>query len=154
MNQSLFVSLATIDDLEQLASLFNEYRIFYKQESDVEKARDFLFDRIENRESVIFVIKDYEQNVTIGFTQLYPSFSSISMKRSWILNDLYVLEAYRGRGAAQRLLEAARDYAEQTNAKGLALSTAIDNERAQQIYERNGYERDNEFYNYYLTIKP
>jgi ribosomal protein S18 acetylase RimI-like enzyme len=153
MKDTLAVSQATIDDLEQLASLFNEYRIFYKQGSDVEKARAFLFDRIENRESVIFVVKDCERNIAIGFTQLYPSFSSISMKRSWILNDLYVLEAHRGRGAAQRLLDTARDYAKQTNAKGLALSTAIDNERAQQIYERNGYERDNEFYNYYLTIK-
>jgi ribosomal protein S18 acetylase RimI-like enzyme len=152
MNHSLFVLQATIDDLEQLAFLFNEYRIFYKQESDVEKARVFLFDQIENRESVIFVVKDCERNIAIGFTQLYPSFSSISMKRSLILNDLYVLEAYRGRGAAQRLLEAARDYAKQTNAKGLSLSTAIDNVIAQKIYERNGYERDNEFYNYYLTI--
>jgi ribosomal protein S18 acetylase RimI-like enzyme len=153
MKDTLAVSQATIDDLEQLASLFNEYRIFYKQGSDVEKARVFLFDRIENKESIIFVVKDCERNIAIGFTQLYPSFSSISMKRSWILNDLYVLEAHRGRGAAQRLLDTARDYAKQTNAKGLALSTAIDNERAQQIYERNGYERDNEFYNYYLTIK-
>ena len=62
----------------------------------------------------------------IGFTQLYPSFSSISMRRIWILNDLFVAEDRRGRGAAQRLLDAAKAYAVETNAKGLALSTAVE----------------------------
>jgi ribosomal protein S18 acetylase RimI-like enzyme len=152
MNNSLVISQATIKDLEELVILFNEYRIFYKQESDIEKARIFLFDRFEHRESVIFLAKDHELNKVIGFTQLYPSLSSVSMKRSWILNDLYVLERYRGRGVAQLLLESARDYAKQTKAKGLALSTAIDNEKAQRIYERNGYKKDQEFFHYYLSV--
>lgn len=152
MSNLLEASEATLENLDQIAVLFNEYRIFYKQPSDIEKATGFLRERIENNESVIFIVTDPELGKVIGFTQLYPSFSSISMRRSWILNDLYVLEEFRGRGAAQQLLDAAQEYANSTCAKGLALSTAVDNIVAQRIYERNGYQRDNEFYSYYLTL--
>ncbi|QYR24045.1 GNAT family N-acetyltransferase [Paenibacillus sp. sptzw28] len=148
----LHVTQATIEDVEDIAHLFNEYRIFYNQESDLVAARSFLSDRFEHSESILFIAKDTVLNKAIGFTQLYPSFSSISMKRSWILNDLYVIDAYRRRGAAQLLLDAVKTYAKQTKAKGIGLSTAIDNERAQRIYERNGYERDNEFFHYYLSL--
>ncbi len=148
----IIVKQATIDNLEEIAYLFNEYRIFYKQESDLEGARCFLFDRFEHRESIIYIANEGESNKTIGFTQLYPSFSSVSMMRSWILNDLFVVNEYRSRGVAQLLLDSARLYTEQTKAKGLGLSTAIDNIKAQRIYERNGYKRDNEFYHYYLSL--
>jgi ribosomal protein S18 acetylase RimI-like enzyme len=152
MSKGLIVSQATINDLDPLVVLFNEYRIFYKQQSDTEMGRAFLFDRFVHNESVLFVVKDSEVYQTIGFIQLYPSFSSISMKRSWILNDLYVSEAYRGRGVAQLLIDAAVEFAAQTNAKGLAISTAIDNESAQRIYERNGFRKDDVFFHYYLSL--
>lgn len=152
MNHTLVASKATIDDLEELVLLFNAYRNFYNQESDMEKARSFLSDRFKHDDSVIFVVKDVQLNQTIGFTQLYPSFSSISMQRSWILNDLYVAEESRGRGAAQVLLDTAREYAKQTNAKGLSLSTALHNETAQKIYERNGYKKDEAYFHYFLSL--
>lgn len=152
MSHTFEIVQATMGDLDQVTVLFNEYRIFYKQQSDLEAARSFLHNRMKYCESIIFIVKDSELNTAIAFTQLYPSFSSISMKRSWILNDLYVTEAYRGRGVAQLLLDSAMEYAKQTNAKGIALSTAIDNERAQALYERNGYKRDTEFYSYYLMM--
>lgn len=74
---------ATMEDLEGVSNLFNLYRMFYQQESDLESAKNYIKERIENKESVIFVVKDKEKYV--GFTQLYPTFSSISMKRAWIL---------------------------------------------------------------------
>jgi ribosomal protein S18 acetylase RimI-like enzyme len=152
MSNTFIVSQATIHDLDALVVLFNEYRIFYSQPSDTDKARDFLFDRFEHNESVLFIVKDTEAYQTIGFVQLYPSFSSISMKRSWVLNDLYVLEAYRGRGVAQLLIDAAIEFAIQTKAKGLALSTAIDNRNAQRIYERNGFKKDDVYFHYFLSL--
>ncbi|QAY65096.1 GNAT family N-acetyltransferase [Paenibacillus protaetiae] len=153
MNSCTFlVSMATIADLDELTILFNEYRMFYNQESNLASAKAFLLERFEHRESVIFVAKDVNHNKIIGFTQLYPSFSSISMQRSLILNDLYVLSDFRGAGAARGLLEAAKDYAKSIKAKGLALSTAVDNVRAQGIYEKSGYERDEEFYHYFLKV--
>lgn len=79
---------ATIEDLEGMSNLFNLYRIFYQQESDIEGAKTYIKKRLVNEDSVIFVVRDRE--VYVGFTQLYPTFSSVSMKRTWILNDLYV----------------------------------------------------------------
>jgi len=152
MNRSLIIKQATIEYLDEIASLFNDYRVFYKQESDYEQAKAFLFDRFVHRESTIFLAIDSNNNKAVGFTQLYPSFSSVSLKRSWILNDLFVREEYRRCGVAQLLLEAAKSHAEQTQSKGLELSTAVTNAIGQRLYERNGYKKDEEFYHYYLSL--
>lgn len=84
----------------------------------------------------------------LGFTQLYPSFSSVSMRPIWILNDLYVVEDARRRGGGARLLRAARDHALKTGSARLALSTAVTNTTAQALYERDGWRRDDEFFHY------
>ena len=86
----------------------------------------------------------------MGFTQLYPTFSSVSMQRFYILNDLYVLPTLRGQGIGESLLNAAKDLAKANNWKGLALETAVDNP-AQKLYERLGWERSDDFYHYFWT---
>jgi ribosomal protein S18 acetylase RimI-like enzyme len=141
---------ATIEDLEGVSNLFNLYRIFYQQESDLESAKTYIKERIENKESVLFVVKD-KQNY-VGFTQLYPAFSSISLKRAWILNDLYVDKKARKQGVGELLLHKAKEYAIETGAKSLSLSTAPDNHSAQRLYEKNGYKRDDHFYHYELDL--
>lgn len=153
MNAKFVAYQSTIEDLDELSKIFNEYRIFYGQQSNVEKAHEFLFERFEHRESIIFVIKDTSKNMISGFTQLYPVFSSISLERSLILNDLFVLEEYRKQGLGQLLLEEARRYAIQIKAKGIELSTAIKNLQAQRLYERNRYVKDQEFFHYFLSVK-
>jgi len=141
---------ATTEDLEGVSSLFNLYRMFYQQESDIENAKTYIKNRLEKDESVIFVVKDKESYV--GFTQLYPTFSSISMKRAWILNDLYVDAAARKKGVGEMLLQKAKDFAGETGANSISLSTAIDNYVAQSLYEKNGYNRDSQFYQYELSL--
>lgn len=141
---------ATVEDLEGTAHLFNLYRIFYNQGSDEKAALAYIKERIENEDSVIFLAK--EKETYLGFTQLYPTFSSISMKRAWILNDLYVAEEGRKRGVGQMLLNKAKDFAIETGAKSLSLSTASDNFSAQRLYEKNGYEKDAEFNHYELDL--
>ncbi|MEH7225413.1 GNAT family N-acetyltransferase [Bacillus sp. JJ1566] len=141
---------ATIEDLEGVSNLFNMYRMFYQQESNLEGAKTYIKERIESKESVIFVVKDNQSYV--GFTQLYPTFSSISMKRAWILNDLYVDSKARKQGVGELLLQKAKQYAIATGAKSLSLSTAPDNESAQRLYERNGYKRDSQFLHYELDL--
>ena len=141
---------ATVEDLEGTAHLFNLYRIFYNQGSDEKAALAYIKERIENEDSVIFLAK--EKETYLGFTQLYPTFSSISMKRAWILNDLYVAEEGRKRGVGQMLLNKAKDFAIETGAKSLSLSTAPDNFSAQRLYEKNGYEKDAEFNHYELDL--
>lgn len=131
-------------DIDDLSILFDKYRIFYKQESDVENARSFLKKRMKRKESVIFVAE--ERDELIGFTQLFPIFSSVSMKRTWLLNDLYVNEKSRGIGAATKLLEAAKEFGGETNSKWLLLQTAADNFTAQKVYEKNGWIKETDIF--------
>lgn len=152
MSMMFTVRQATIEDLNPLADVFNRYRVFYKQASNLEGAKLFLSERLKLEESVIYIAVDNGTDAIIAFTQLYPTFSSISMRRAWTLNDLYVAEHYRGQGIAQLLLDQAKLLAKETKSKGLSLSTAVDNEVAQKLYERNGFVKDDEFYYYDLQV--
>ena len=130
----MIIRAAKKKDLEQLSILFDKYRIFYKQMSDVKGSKEFLRKRMKRKESVIFVAEERKQ--LIGFTQLFPIFSSVSMKRTWLLNDLFVNESSRGKGAAPALLNAAKEFGAETNSKWLLLQTASDNSTAQKVYEK------------------
>jgi ribosomal protein S18 acetylase RimI-like enzyme len=141
---------ATIEDLEGVADLFNLYRIFYQQTSDLEGARAYIKDRLKSKDSVIFVVKNGQEYA--GFTQLYPTFSSISMERAWILNDLYVVTEARKQGIGEMLLHRAKDFAMEVGAKSISLETAPDNDAAQRLYEKNGYIRDLQYYHYELSL--
>jgi GNAT superfamily N-acetyltransferase len=141
---------ATAEHLDLLAPLFDAYRQFYKQASDLAGAREFLRERIQLGESIIYLaVRDGHG---LGFTQLYPSFSSESMQRLWILNDLFVTPEARQLGIARALMERARQLALDTHAKGLILETAVDNLNAQRLYEALDWKRDHEFYRYYLLV--
>jgi ribosomal protein S18 acetylase RimI-like enzyme len=129
-----------------VAPLFDSYRQFYGQKADPDGAREFLAERLERGESVVLAIVEGER--ALGFTQLYPSFSSVSMLPIWILNDLFVVEDARRRGVGARLLQAARDFAMRTGAARLVLSTAVTNTTAQALYERDGWQRDTAFLHY------
>ena len=143
---------ATSEHLEALATLFDGYRQFYKETSDLDGARAFLAERIERGESVLFLaLLDTDgQELPAGLAQLYPSFSSASMQRLWILNDLYVAPEARKHGVGRALLQAAREHAEHTETKGLELMTARDNYAAQALYESMGWQRDEVFLPYTL----
>ncbi|WP_339277357.1 GNAT family N-acetyltransferase [Paenibacillus sp. FSL W8-0426] len=152
------LKLAGPDDVVRLGELFNQYRMFYGQESDEEGAVRFISERMEREESVILAavcpsgINGVEQ--IAGFAQLYPSFSSVSMGKIWILNDLYVHPDHRGQGIAGMLLDAAREMAYQDKAIRIVLSTAKDNGQAQRIYEAKGYVQDAHFLYYELDLLP
>ncbi len=141
------ITQATINDLDILAELFDDYRQFYQQASDIDAGKAFLRERIENQQSVIFLATD-DKGEGLGFTQLYPTFSSISMKNQWILNDLFVAEKARRLGVANTLMQTAEDFAKTSGANGLSLSTAIDNHQAQALYEKRGWHRVTVFCNY------
>ncbi|MEO8043465.1 MAG: GNAT family N-acetyltransferase [Spartobacteria bacterium] len=144
---------ATLDDLDQLVPLFDSYRQFYKQPSDLALARSFLRERLTRAESVIFLAFDDQQRA-IGFTQLYPSFSSVLAARLFILNDLFVHPDARRSGAGVALLHAAADFGRAEHAVELELSTAVTNHAAQALYEREGWRRDQDFYVYRLGLLP
>lgn len=126
-------------DAELVIDLFNQYRIFYKKESDLSLARNFINDRLSNNESVIFVVLDAE--VPIGFTQLYPKYSSGQAQKNWILNDLFVTPPHRGIGVGTMLIEAAMQFAKESGANFVQLETASDNYKAQSLYEFIGFAK-------------
>jgi len=140
----MIIRRAKKKDIGDLSVLFDKYRIFYKQKSDVDNARSFLKKRMKRKESVIFVAE--ERDELIGFTQLFPIFSSVSMKRTWLLNDLYVNERSRGIGAATKLLDAAKEFGAETRSKWLLLQTAADNFTAQKVYEKNGWIKETDLF--------
>jgi GNAT superfamily N-acetyltransferase len=137
---------ATKIQIDELLPLFDQYRIFYKQASDLTGARDFLMHRFLNNESVIFMA--VEDGIGVGFTQLYKSFSSVSMQGIYILNDLFVANTHRNRGVGAKLLQKAQQYCLENECKGLALETAVDNP-AQHLYERMGWEKDSQCFHYF-----
>lgn len=140
----------TLNELDQVSNLFNQYRMFYGQASNLEGAKEFIKERIENNESVIFLA--LENNSPAGFVQLYPIFTSVGMNRKWLLNDLYVAEDYRRHGVGKALMNKAKDLAVETRAAGILLETTKDNVKAQALYESLGYEKEDAVYFYNLSI--
>ena len=137
-------------DLDLIVPLFDAYRRFYRQSSDLPNARSFLQARLDRRQSTIFLALD--ESEAVGFTQLYPSFSSVSMARIFILNDLFVSPEARTKGVGSALLAAAAEFGKQAGAVRLVLGTETTNTVAQSVYERMGWVRDTSFYTYELTL--
>ena len=133
-------------DADLIAPLFDAYRQFYKAPSNTEASRQFIFERLTNDESVIFLAMDGER--ALGFVQLYPLFASVALQSLWLLNDLFVESAVRKQGVAERLMQHAEQFAYDTGSRGLFLRTATDNHPAQRLYEKCGWVRDDKFYRY------
>jgi GNAT superfamily N-acetyltransferase len=143
---------ATIKQLDHVAFLFNQYRIFYRQPADLESAQKFIRERLQQQDAVILLAMENEQPV--GYTQLFPSWSSVSMRRVWILNDLFVLSEKRNQGIAKALMNKAKDHAMSTNAVRMILATEVTNKIGQNLYESMGYRQFDDFYHYVLPIDP
>ncbi len=170
-----FVRLAHLQqaaDLDAAVPLFDAYRRFYGRESDLPGARAFLHERGVRGDSVLLlaflshdVSTDFSTDVSpnvpphdtpaaaVGFTQLYPMFSSVGMARTFVLNDLYVAEPARRHGVGRALLDAAAAHGRAAGALRLGLSTATDNLAGQALYEAQGWRRDNAFFQYQLALR-
>ena len=142
--------LASRGDLDAIAALFDGYRQFYGKPSDLDGARSFLGARLNAGDSAILVAE--QDGEIVGFTQLYPSFTSVGMAPIMILNDLFVSSEHRGSGAAQALLSAATEHARKVRAVRLALSTQKDNLTARRLYEKAGWALDEQFCTYNLRL--
>ncbi|EGQ7876145.1 MULTISPECIES: GNAT family N-acetyltransferase [Vibrio] len=143
---------ASISELDQIVSLFDDYRQFYGQKSDIDAAREFLRNRFANNESVIFLAMT-ESNEALGFVQLYPSFSSVAMKPMWYLNDLFVSDGSRNQGVARALLQKVKCFAKETNALTVKLATSATNDKAKSLYESEGYDKVVAFEHYTQKVK-
>ena len=140
---------------DMVFELFDKYRVFYKQQSDIELARNFIQTRLDNDESVIFVALADDTRKPVGFTQLYPTYSSVRAIKNWILNDLYVKEEYRKKGIGEKLIKTAMKFASDAGAGFVELSTAVDNYTAQSLYEQIGFRKqdpETDFFTYRIGL--
>ena len=143
------ISKANINDLDELSLLFDQYRIFYSMASDVTRCKKFITKRLSNKDSIIYLAR--VDNKAAGFIQIYPSFSSVAMKPTWVLNDLYVNQSFRKLGCAKSLMQHIEIEALRQNIFSIKLSTAVDNHTAKHLYCSVGYTKINQFDNYSLT---
>lgn len=141
---------AVLSDIEALVPLFDGYRQFYGRASDLGAARDFLRSRFNHGESVMFIA--HEANSPVGFAQLYPSFSSVSLARTFILNDLFVHYPSRKKGVGLKLMAATVEFAQSLGAVRVSLSTATGNEAAQTLYQSAGWKRDEQFSVFHFAL--
>ncbi|MGB2833417.1 MAG: GNAT family N-acetyltransferase [Methylotenera sp.] len=152
MMTSTTIRLATSHDLAELAALFDAYRQFYEQTSDIELAKSFVRDRLNQQDSVIFVAENSHQAL-IGFCQIYPSFCSVIAAKIGVLYDLFVDSTARNTGAGRALMLAAHEYAAKNGMQRLELTTAKTNQPAQALYTSLGWVRDEIFYSYSKTFE-
>ena len=137
--------------LNELEVLFDDYRVFYRKESNLEGAKGFLIERILKKESVIFVALLEEK--LVGFTQLYPLFSSTNMMPIWLLNDLFVAKEHRGKQISKGLIKAAQEHCKITKANGISLETEKNNVPGNALYPKMGFAIDQE-HNFYFWQNP
>jgi ribosomal protein S18 acetylase RimI-like enzyme len=143
---------ATLEHLDLLTPMFVKYREFYGQLPFPDSSRKFLETRLKRNESVIYLALADDEDKLLGFCQLYPSYSSLALKRVWILNDIYVTEEARRQLVADRLLQTAKKMAKETQAVRMRVSTSADNEVAHKVYESIGFHEDSQFKNYVLEL--
>ncbi len=139
---------ATIDHLNDLLPLFDAYRVFYRQNSNPKEAKDFLYKRLTKNDTVIYIT--FIDKKAVGFIQLFPSFSSVSMQPLYILNDLYVEKLYRKQGIGVALLNKAKQLCREQNCKGLSLQTERTNP-AQHLYESLGWKKDKDLFYFWAN---
>jgi GNAT superfamily N-acetyltransferase len=142
---------ATAADAALVAPLFDAYRQFYGKPAEPELSLRFIGERLACGDSTVFVAID-DSGQALGFTQLYPSFSSVSAGRIFILNDLFVAPQGRGAGIGRALLDAAAAFGREQGALRLSLSTARTNTTAQGLYESLDWVRDEAYYQYSFKL--
>lgn len=135
LEEEIIITTATVFDLEELSVLFDQYRQFYRQETDLTAARKFMLERLSSNDSKLFIALKSGTGI-IGFTQLYPLFSSVRMKKLWLLNDLFIVPVFRGIGISKLLLDRCKLFARESNAAGLILETEKSNHIGNQLYPK------------------
>ncbi len=142
---------ATINHFKPIITLFVKYRIFYKQRPNHLAAEHFMRERLTKQDSTVFLaLSDHDS--AMGFIQLYPSFTSVGMKRIFIINDLFVDEHYRKQGVATALMEKTKEFAIEQGAAKVTLRTQVNNKSAQTLYGRLNYQKETEFITYELKL--
>lgn len=147
----MLVRRAQVEDLQQLSVLFNEYRQFYGASSNQELSYQFLKQRFEDQQTVIFI--NTKDDIFTGFILLYLRFSSVACSKFYVLDDVYITPLYRRHGAARQLIDTAILFARHENALRISLDTQKNNHQSHKLYESMGFMRDDEFVTFHCFLK-
>lgn len=143
---SYTIKKASLEDLKEVSILFNLYRIFYRQEDNLQGSTDFIKQRLLKGESEIFLV--LIDNKAVGFVQLYKLFHYIKLQKQWLLSDLFVHPDHRGKGLSVALIARSKQWCEETEACGLLLETEKTNIIGNKLYPKCDFQHD-EAHNYY-----
>jgi ribosomal protein S18 acetylase RimI-like enzyme len=156
-SRSFVIDRARAEDTDSIAPLFDAYRQFYGSAPDLSRARAFIAARLERAESVVLLARALprasELSNAVGFAQLYPSFSSVSLGPIIVLNDLFVLPSWRRSGVARSLVEETARHGERVGAIRIHLSTQLTNGPARRLYQSLGFVADEEFVHLSLGLR-
>ncbi len=141
----------SIADLDDLVPLFNQYMVFYNQPSKPNKYREYLNHRLNNDEATVYIAYSLDGD-PVGFVLNYHTFSSVSLGKVIVLNDLFVALEHRKQGIANKLIDCSFNLAKNTGSIRVDLATAKDNFSAQALYEKIGFVKDAEYFSYSLAI--
>lgn len=143
---------ATLEHLDLITPLFIEYREFHGQPAFPDSSRAFLQKRLKRKESVIYIALADDEERLLGFCQLYPSYSSLSLKRVWIINDIFVASDARRQLVADHLLQTAKKMARESKSVRMRAASLKENETAHKLYESMGFREDDQFVNFILAL--
>ena len=138
------------ENYKEVGFLFDLYRQFYKYKTEIKKSTKYIKERISKKESTIFLC--FCDKEPVGFVQLYETFDSLNINKKLVLYDLYVMREFRKKGIGKMLMNKSKDFALKNKINLIELSTAINNKKAQSLYESLDYVQDKEYYNYYLDV--
>jgi ribosomal protein S18 acetylase RimI-like enzyme len=137
------VRRANPSDIDALLPLVRAYRVFYGETPDTAGERRFIGKHLRDATSTLFFASDGSR--AVGFVQIFESWSTLRLAPVLILEDLFVEPDARGQGIARALIDAALAFARESGAAAMFLETALTNERAQEVYERAGWAREQTF---------
>jgi ribosomal protein S18 acetylase RimI-like enzyme len=146
------VQPALLTDVAELGGLFDDYRVFYGAVSEPAKSEAFVHGLIAHRKTHFFLAREEEGKPALGFIHLMPSINTVAMRPIWLLEDLYVVPAGRRKGVATALMTYTEEFARETGVERLTLATAHDNRKAQALYKRMGYVKEEHFCYYHRML--
>jgi ribosomal protein S18 acetylase RimI-like enzyme len=155
-SRSFAIERARVEDTDSIAPLFDAYRQFYGAAPDLRGARAFIAARLERDESVVLLARALprasDPPSAVGFAQLYPSFSSVSLGAIIVLNDLFVLPSWRRSSVARSLIAETVRHGERVGAIRIHLSTQRTNAPARRLYQSLDFIADQEFVHLSLAL--
>jgi GNAT superfamily N-acetyltransferase len=135
---------ATADDIVRLTPVFDEYRQSYNCQSDLVNCQQFLRDRLQQPSSVIYFVEDEEAQIQ-AFAQVVQGQSSLTLRPTFEICDLFVQQQVRRQGLASFLMDTCLQYALSHGAQTVTLTTMTNNRVAQATLLATGWQVDQQY---------